>query len=282
MVRRILLASFFLFAVTAQGAEMDAKKAYYGKFFTKDLERGDRPVSVILFEVLTGAHTPQKGDFDIVGENCAGPNCYRHTAVGYKRAREFMFGEFYLVKDGAEYGVKDVYCDRIAKAGEFNGAKPGPNVIPDHRVVNAEHTWPQSQFSHHFPGEDQKSDMHHLFPTDSEMNSKRSSFEFGDVVEKAEELKCSESRFGKPRSGKSYVFEPPLHQKGNTARALFYFSVRYGMKVDPEEEATLREWNKLDPVDAEEMARNERIFELQKSRNPFVDYPELVEKIKDF
>jgi endonuclease I len=87
---------------------------------------------------------------------------------------------------------------------------------------------------------------------------------------------------GKPRSGRSVVFEPPTEQKGNTARALLYFSVRYGMKIDLEEEQTMKEWSRLDPVDEEERARNERIFDLQKDRNPFVDYPELVEKISDF
>lgn len=281
MVRRVVWGVLFLFSFSAY-AGLEAKQAYYGKNFQQDIERGDRSVNVILFEILANAHSPQKDSYDVIGENCAGANCYRHTPVGYRRAREFIFGDFYLVKEGEQYGIKDVYCQRVVHASEFLGEKPGPNVIPDHRTINAEHTWPQSQFSRSFPEELQKSDLHHLFPTDSEMNSKRSSFEFGEVTSDGSSLKCPEARLGKPHSGRSLVFEPPTAQKGNTARALFYFSVRYGMKVDAEEEATLREWNKLDPVDAEETQRNERIFQLQKDRNPFVDYPELVDKVKDF
>ena len=35
-------------------------------------------------------------------------------------------------------------------------------------------------------------------------------------------------------------FEPPAEHKGNVARAIFYFSVRYKMKVTPTQEAFLK------------------------------------------
>jgi endonuclease I len=38
----------------------------------------------------------------------------------------------------------------------------------------------------------------------------------------------------------------------------------------------------MDPVDAEEIARHEVIAKYQKVRNPFVDFPQLVEKVADF
>ncbi len=275
MVWRVLFLGLFLGA-SVQAADLDAKKAYYGQ----DFFQSSGALKEKLFHVLAGSHQAVSGGYDQISPKCGG-KCYRHEAIGYKRAREFLFGDFYLVKDGSEYGVKDVYCQRVAAASEFSGAKPGPNAIPDHRTINAEHSWPQSHFTKSFPNEEQKSDLHHLFPTDSEMNSSRSSFDFGDVVAGAEDLKCSTARLGQSRNG-NRVFEPPMQHKGNVARAIFYFSTRYKMQVGSEEEATLREWNRLDPVDAEERERNERIFELQKNRNPFVDYPELVEQVADF
>jgi len=257
--------------------------AYYGRdFYTQKLSGS--ALRDALFRILDGAHVKVNNDFDQLSAGCEvkDPRCYRHTAFGYKSARTFLFGEFYLVKENSVYGVKDVYCDRVVFSNEFRGAKPGPNLIPDANTMNAEHSWPQSQFTRSFPDELQKSDIHHLFPTDSTMNSKRSSLEFGNVATDSEKLECDLSRLGYPKNGKQLVFEPPTDHKGNVARAIFYFATRYKMKIDSEEEATLREWHREDPVNSEEKARNERIFALQKNRNPYVDFPELVERISDF
>lgn len=78
------------------------------------------------------------------------------------------------------------------------------------------------------------------------------------------------------------VFEPIIEVKGDMARATFYYVTRYKVNLDKNQEAYLREWHKKDPVDAHEIHRNERIFEIQKIRNPFIDKPELVDQIKDF
>jgi len=286
MLQRAILGLLVLFSFSAHGAVLDAKTAYYGRNLSNNLKTlmAGNSLKDELHLVLSGSHTMIKGDYDKIANTCwpGGGDCYRHTAVGYKKAREFLFGDFYLVKNGSEYGIKDVYCQRVVRASEFSGEKPGPNRIPDHRTVNAEHTWPQSKFNRSFPGEEQKSDMHHLFPTDSEMNSKRSSFSFGEVQSDAEGLKCTEARLGRSREGKRNVFEPPEEHKGNVARAIFYFAIRYKVNIGREEEVTLREWHNEDPVDEEEIRRNERIFDLQKSRNPFVDFPELVNQITDF
>ena len=37
-----------------------------------------------------------------------------------------------------------------------------------------------------------------------------------------------------------------------------------------------------DPVDSDEIERNEYIFSVQKVRNPFIDAPELADEIADF
>ena len=271
----LVLSSPFAFA----GAP---KPAYYGREFYSSNATNEE-LKKQLFLILSTAHQTDSSGFDQIGAKCSpGPICYIHTAVGYTRARQFIFGEFYLVKDARGYGVKDVYCSRIAPSSEFPGAKPGPNIIPDPRVLNAEHTWPQSKFTRAFPEDLQKSDMHHLFPTDSLMNAKRGNFDFGNVAVDSEKLKCPESRIGHTKATGSTIFEVPNEHKGNVARALFYFSVRYKLAISPEQEATVREWNRLDPVDEEELRHNESVFALQFDRNPFVDFPELAERIADF
>jgi len=94
------------------------------------------------------------------------------------------------------------------------------------------------------------------------------------------------------------AFEPPDHQKGNVARALFYMDIRYeGFGEEPDlliddliptsgcdcmsMRSTLRAWHDLDPVDSAEQARNDMVFSLQGNRNPFIDNPQWVHAIWD-
>ncbi|MBX3017355.1 MAG: endonuclease [Bdellovibrionaceae bacterium] len=181
-------------------------------------------------------------------------------------------GRISLKHDARGYYIRDVYCEK-----NFNGA---PGRIPDDKIINTEHTWPQSRFGG--SGRDmQKSDLHHLFPSDSELNSNRGNHPFGEVKSNSQTLKCTQSRAGSNVDG-DFVFEPPVEHRGNVARALFYFAVRYGMSIDATQEATLRKWHVADPVDADETDRNDAIEKVQGNRNPFIDQPELVNQISNF
>lgn len=259
---------------------------YYGEDFYKRVNAGEKNdgLEILLRSIVRGDHQSVPNGYDKIlpERSCQGNGCYRHVILGYDRARIFLMGFLYLVRDNGNMGISEVYCDRVYTSNEFRGRKPGPNQIPDDRTLNTEHTWPQSLFTGRYQNEEQKSDLHHLFPSDSHMNSIRSSFPFGDVARDASVNKsCNNSRFGQGTNG-GPVFEPPANHKGNVARALFYFAVRYEMKIDPIQEATLRRWNKMDPVDAAEMGRNNEIFKVQGDRNPFIDYPDLADRIADF
>lgn len=43
----------------------------------------------------------------------------------------------------------------------------------------------------------------------------------------------------------------------------------------------LLRWHEEDPVDAKEINRNNAVYNIQRNRNPFVDYPEFANKIWD-
>lgn len=283
-IKTVILIPMF-FSGVVHAAALSEKIPYYGEEFFQDLNSGvaDKDLSMRLKVILKSYHTPHNGTMDDVTSSCAGAGCYVHTAFGYENARKFLFGSFYLIQDSKGYGVKDVYCDHNAMSDSFGErGKPGPGIVPDNTVINAEHTWPQSRFTGKYPTSFQKSDLHHLFPTDSQMNSIRGNNWFGEVVKDTQTLKCKNVRFGKPDGGGQDVFEPPREHRGNVARALFYFSTRYDMPIDPRQEAVLRKWNNDDPVDDEERDRNDKIAKLQGNRNPFIDYPELADKIHDF
>jgi endonuclease I len=193
-----------------------------------------------------------------------------------------MFGRIYLEQTQQGYAITDVYCEHTFTDEDFGGAKTfGPMLSPNSgNILNTEHTWPQSHFTGSFPKEMQKSDLHHLFPTDSKMNGVRGNYKFGNVLKPKPGLKCPISKLGTTEKG--VVFEVPMKQRGNSARAIFYFSLRYKVPISAQEETALREWNAQDPIDQDEIDHNEIIKEVQGNRNPFIDMPDLVERINNF
>ena len=168
-----------------------------------------------------------------------------------------------------------------------------------HGYWNREHVWAKS---HGFPSEGllAHTDLHHLRATVETINSARGSKYFDDVAEPT----------GGDESGNRWTdasFEPRDEVKGDVARMMFYMVVRYeGFEEDdrldleltddaelaswqtdyegPESVtkayfgvlSTLIRWSFEDPVDSKEIARNEAVYAIQKNRNPFIDYPELV------
>lgn len=194
----------------------------------------------------------------------------------YSYARQVIMQEVHLQKDNQGYFIEDVYCHEDFRKNV------GPHRMPNHNEINIEHTWPQSRFSYRASKSIQKSDLHHLYPSDSRANSIRGNFYFSELSNQDTIEGCMDSKQGyDPELGET-TFEPPADHKGNVARALFYFSLRYRIEITPHEEALLREWNKEDPVDAAERRRNDIIESFQGNRNPFIDDPEYADLIQDF
>jgi endonuclease I len=198
-----------------------------------------------------------------------------HKIFSYDRARDYIFGRI----DNVDGWVECVYTgEKISTSDRTDAFNQG---------FNTEHTWPQSRGASELPEE---SDMHHLFPATATSNQFRSNNFFGDVIGNVS-WSTGDSKLGEDDEGATR-FEPRDAHKGNVARAIFYFAVIYrdsaDYHVDPEnnipahEEDTLRQWHVADPVDAAEQARNQAVADLQKSRNPFVDQPDLVDRIADF
>lgn len=83
-------------------------------------------------------------------------------------------------------------------------------------------------------------------------------------------------------NGKRGMPEPPALLRGDVARAYFYMSYLYKIPIPDEQEDLLREWHLNDPPDSWEMERNSLIENIQGNRNPFIDFPEIVERVRDF
>ncbi len=184
-----------------------------------------------------------------------------HQSLGYSQARKVIFEKI----DNEDGGVCCVYStDYCLKT----------RGMPSHKIMNVEHTWPQS----HGATGTAKSDLHHLFPTQSRLNSTRSNFPFCEVAQV--KFEGDGSKMGHNRNG-DICFEPPEDHKGDTARAMFYFAIRYNFNLTKDQEDVLKKWHKQDPVDEKELARHENIVRHQHNKNLFVLNPELVDLISD-
>ena len=243
--------------------------SYYPSSFKNDFEdiRDDSLKSAIR-KILVSRHWKRAGERDVLVENCDGKEkgaCYRHKIVSYRSARKILFRKLHQRRNGKGTYVRDLYCGK-------NFSKNAP--FRANNFLSCEHTWPRSKFNKSKSWVAQESDLHHLFPVDSRANSIRSNYDFGEGGESISD--CGLSRVGKK------TFEPPEDHKGNVARALFYFSIRYDAPINSRQERILRSWHWKDKVDDEERARNQKIYQIQKVRNPFIDFPDMVGQISDF
>ena len=173
-----------------------------------------------------------------------------------------------------------------------NRTFPGNGNAPS--GMNIEHSVAKSWWGG--ASNDAYRDLYHLNPSDSKANSARSNYPLGVVTNGTTtgSIKVGSNTFGNEYSGNS--FEPLDEYKGDFARAYLYMFTCYEdyswtstnaptMIVGNEKYPMLRNWAaemlvkwcKEDPVSEKERKRATEIYKIQKNRNPFIDYPELVD-----
>jgi endonuclease I len=212
--------------------------------------------------------------------------------LDYLEATSYLYTVVERVQQGKSSYVRAAYSDLLIAGDGSSGHKyqevgdaNGDGKKGD--AINCEHTWPQSFFNKEGA---MRTDLHHLFATLSTPNSQRGSLPLGLASEgKIIYATKSGSRLVSRPNG-SPVFEPGNAQKGNSARALLYFYLRYhGQSIRNGEYQTqdffinrlpqFQAWMQSDPIDTQEQARNQLIAQRQGNRNPFIDIPDLISLI---
>ena len=199
--------------------------------------------------------------------------------------------EAFRTTDAREDGyVWDMYSDCDFRFGSNQCG----NYKQEGDCYNREHSFPKSWFDDASP---MYTDLFHLYPTDGYVNGRRSNNPFGEVDEPTYTSQ-SGCKLG-PSVTPGYsgtVFEPLDEYKGDFARTYFYMATRYEDRIanwgscpicnGTDDQAfdswvvdLLLQWHEQDPVSEKERDRNDAVYVYQENRNPFIDYPELVEKI---
>ena len=146
------------------------------------------------------------------------------------------------------------------------------------------------------------SDLFNVYPTDARINNLRSNYPYGVVGGSFSGFSKDPDHHGLGKLGTSTtanigtVYEPDDNYKGDFARSFFYMVARYrqntlnsgnGSKMFTSNPTNLTayslsfllDWHRQDPVSQKEIDRNQAVYGIQHNRNPFIDYPELVEYI---
>lgn len=177
-----------------------------------------------------------------------------------------------------------------AKPGFLYGIYDGDDIVASNTGIwNKEHVWACSQMG--LGGDarpdsstkNKSSDLHNLRVSCQNSNGLHGN-KFYDVEVTA--LTFFPNVTGEPNASHNYSGD----HRGDVARILFYMATMY-MELHLDDNlnvsddlsmgklSILLEWNELDPVDEFEIQRNNRIYEYQGNRNPFIDYPELADAI---
>jgi endonuclease I len=179
------------------------------------------------------------------------------------------------------------YIKGSDQCGNYNG---------EGSCYNREHTFPKSWFNNAAP---MKNDVVHILPTDGYTNGRRSNYPYSEVGSTTW-VSQNGSRLGSSNvSGFSgTAFEPIDEFKGDLARVYFYMATRYenvianwennSSNADVVLDGTrdhvyeqwyldlMVKWSNEDPVSDKELNRNNKIYNFQHNRNPFVDHPEYI------
>ncbi len=177
-----------------------------------------------------------------------------------------------------------------------------------------EHSFPKSWWGWGIDEDDTNfayRDLYHLHPSEHRANGKKNDAMPG-VTDSITEFNNGVFKVGYMK-GQPYkrVFEPADYYKGDFARAYFYIATCYAdyhwidtavvtstgkiskntcgayfamtndsyLEFQPWLQEILVRWHRQDPVSAKELHRQDIISTIQKNRNPYIDYPELVEYI---
>ncbi len=192
--------------------------------------------------------------------------------------------------------VWDMYSNNSYNFSNGAGATKGMNI--EHSVPKSwwgdaydETATPLTRFKY-----DGSYDLHHLTPSDTAANTAKSNYPLGEVDSPLFDNGVTKVGTGQANGRATNLFEPADEYKGDFARMYLYFVTCYQdyswkssalsmfaqnsyPTLNAYGQSLLLKWHRQDPVSQKEIDRNNAVYSFQGNRNPFIDYPNMVEYI---
>ncbi|MDO4972207.1 MAG: endonuclease [Bacteroidales bacterium] len=215
-----------------------------------------------------------------------------HVTLGYSSLWNYYPSTYNYLED--KNHILDLYSDVVRYYSN-------PADISN---MDKEHTVPKSWWGGSLT-EPQGCDLYNVIPADGPTNKKKLNYSLGYVTD-PNKWESTTTNIGTgycgvngKKSKESIFFEPADKYKGDFARIYFYVATCYpdlpwddytaydAVAMTNSSPLTLQswiapmllKWAADDPVDENEIKRNENVSAIQGNRNPFIDYPELAEYI---
>ncbi|CAM9115347.1 endonuclease [Mycoplasma marinum] len=190
--------------------------------------------------------------------------------------------------------VIDIYSENPNGSDPYNYiiGNNGRSYKHEGDMYNREHLIPQSWFDKKTP---MRNDAQFVWPSDGKVNGVRSNYPHAPVLSASWTSKNHSKLGTNPKYGGT-VFEPIDRFKGDIARSYLYFALTYYQSIDKTKGGAnifsnsfpymkdnflklYIKWAKEDPVDEFDIQRNNGVSKAQGNRNPFIDYPGLIDNI---
>lgn len=216
--------------------------------------------------------------FELVGQD---PSI---SMLAYGSGNNHTWWGFYVTDRDAETNeVIDRYSNDIRHFGDRGSSVSGMNI---------EHSFPKSWWGG--ASNNAYKDLYNLMPCEAKINSSKSNYAMGLVSTVRTDNGCT--KIGTSSSGKT-LWEPADKWKGDFARGYMYMATAYqnltwsgdaalGLlqqgaypTLQPWAYKLYIQWAKNDDVSTMEIERNDAVNAIQGNRNPYVDFPNLMEYV---
>ena len=212
--------------------------------------------------------------------------CFPVKYLSYSEVRKQLFGRVYLETDNdGQFFVNPIYCDKKVTNGVGPGRLPSMGVSG----LNTEHVFPKARTLKEAVAVVVMGNENGYSPLSS---IGRECKLFQEVVFTLDTLTpgvksvdgCEESVRGKgaARGGSQIVFLPRKEVRGDVARMVMYFSIGFDVAIQNVEEGMLKDNGMNQTLSTRKVERNSLRYSVQGNRNPFIDFPDLVQYVQDF
>jgi endonuclease I/V8-like Glu-specific endopeptidase len=210
------------------------------------------------------------------------------TPSSYHKARAHIYTRVDLQPDGSLRGIYSgsviapeqlMLIDLINSLEDLDYELPKRYKNSDY--LNCEHIVPKTYFDRN---EDGFSDLHHLITADGTINKFRNKDTYADLGQLGDDGRSSLPVYIPSGGWKKDGHFEPARGKSLVARATLYFIVAHPNFISTQvyssaQIETLIAWSNSEEPSDYEKHRNQTIYEIQGNRNPFIDFPDWVDKV---